>query len=583
MHILATEIFNILSIGHIKFKFSKTGLLLFDGWNEDDNTANGAGKSAIFNAIAFAIYGKIPRKITMSEILRRGTKRGFSKVFLKKNDDEWSVERHRPNKVTYIKNGDVQNITQEAFEKEIGLTYSQFLITMYAAQVEGCKLISINDTGKKDFFLQLMNLERFASSKKDVDADIKEIEKAIEGFKTSIEKAESNIEIWSDQLIDREELTEQIDALDCTSLVNEQNELRKIPRPDLSRYRNLESKVLDKLEKLTKYQYEEQSLVRELKPLQRQLDDMACNLDFDVKCPHCEEGLYMKDGSPLSSHGVHIAQQDKAKKLTSRVTQIESRLVDLGSVDEEKEKILSVHKQLKDKMIADSQTHEKASKRYSDLGRVIAERSARLQSLTDKANQAERASSKIGDLHNSIAEDSQKLSDKSKEAELLKTVSSILSSTGAPAYIMDSVVDVFNDKMADYVNMIWPNATYRIQTFKETKNGEIRAKFSEQLVIGGQSTSVGALSGGEYRCMSLAMDFAVIDVLESMFNTSVNPIILDEPFEGLDASNRERVVELLEKVASSRQIVVIDHASEAKAMFSNVAKVIKRNGVSMLT
>ena len=136
--------------------------------------------------------------------------------------------------------------------------------------------------------------------------------------------------------------------------------------------------------------------------------------------------------------------------------------------------------------------------------------------------------------------------------------------------------------MAKYVDMIWPNATYTLQTFKETKSGDMRAKFSENLNIGGTSVSVGSLSGGEYRCMSLAMDFAVINVLETMFSKKVNPVILDEPFNDLDASNRERVVDLLEKIATNRNIVVVDHASEAKSMFSDVTKIVKRNGVSSL-
>ena len=73
-----------------------------------------------------------------------------------------------------------------------------------------------------------------------------------------------------------------------------------------------------------------------------------------------------------------------------------------------------------------------------------------------------------------------------------------------------------------------------------------------------------------------------INVLETMFSKKVNPVILDEPFNDLDASNRERVVDLLEKIATNRNIVVVDHASEAKSMFSDVTKIVKRNGVSSL-
>jgi len=71
MQIKYIEIENILSIGHVKLEFGNTGLILLDGWNHDDDSANGAGKTAIPNALAFGIYDNMPRKISKSEIFRR--------------------------------------------------------------------------------------------------------------------------------------------------------------------------------------------------------------------------------------------------------------------------------------------------------------------------------------------------------------------------------------------------------------------------------------------------------------------------------------------------------------------------------
>jgi DNA repair exonuclease SbcCD ATPase subunit len=127
-----------------------------------------------------------------------------------------------------------------------------------------------------------------------------------------------------------------------------------------------------------------------------------------------------------------------------------------------------------------------------------------------------------------------------------------------------------------------PNASYSLQSYKENKSGDIKAKFSDKLTIQGVERSIGSLSGGELRCLSLAVDFAVIDVVESTFGISINPIILDEPFEGLDSLNRERVIEILETLSAERQIWIVDHASEAKSMFSTVVKVEKKDGVSLI-
>ena len=97
MKIKFLEVENILSIGKIRIEFKNNGLVLLDGWNHDDGSANGAGKTAVPNALSYALYDKIPRKISKTEIVRRGTKKGYSHVgieagsdFIEVNETEFS-------------------------------------------------------------------------------------------------------------------------------------------------------------------------------------------------------------------------------------------------------------------------------------------------------------------------------------------------------------------------------------------------------------------------------------------------------------------------------------------------------------
>jgi len=165
---------------------------------------------------------------------------------------------------------------------------------------------------------------------------------------------------------------------------------------------------------------------------------------------------------------------------------------------------------------------------------------------------------------------------------MLETIGLFFDPTGAPAYIMDGIVDSFNDSVTDYINYIWPNASYSLQTFKENKDKTISTKFSESLMINGKDTSIGSLSGGELRALSLAIDFAVVDILKNKFSTDLNPIILDEPFNGLDTAGKEMVIELLEKLAVDKEIWIVDHSSESKSMFDRTVRVEKRNGISSI-
>ena len=573
MRVTRVDISNILSISNMTFSFGDSGLVLVDGWNADDNTANGAGKTAIFNALSFGLYDKVPRKISKTEILRRGTKRGFSTVHVDSGEDKWVVERHRPNKVLFTKNGVEQDITQAEFEKEIGLSYTQFLIVMYAAQSEG----------KKDFFLQLMNLERFAVSKKEVDVNIKEQEKKAADLDKVIDVAKSKKEVYQEQMYDVEDLRGKIYQLDYSDLQQKMDELSKVRYPDLSKYKDLDSKAAERLEKLNKHKHEEIQLAQELKMLNHSMSEHMNTpiADSHIMCPHCENTVVLGSRA-LTVDQARNKHDSRTLMIRNQISSVENRLVDLGPVDDDINKVRQLRNKLKQKMEEESAHAFNAGEELTALNCQMQTRIRQIRELESKIEASDAAASKILELDKIIDSSTVKLDEVNGELELLQTVAAILSPTGAPAYIMDSVVDVFNDKIADYVSMIWPNASYSIQTFKENKDKSVKAKFSEQLIIGGQSTSTGSLSGGEFKCMSLAMDFAVIDVLESMFSMNVNPIILDEPFEGLDASNRERVVHLLERIAENRQIVVVDHASEAKAMFSDTVKIVKRNGVSSM-
>src|ERR1035437_2640302 len=101
MKILSVKINNVLSIEDAYVEFDDSGLMLVQGWNHDVGRANGAGKTAIFNAITYALFDKLPRKITATEILRRGCKSGYVEVRVLCAGDEYLVRRSRPKGVNF--------------------------------------------------------------------------------------------------------------------------------------------------------------------------------------------------------------------------------------------------------------------------------------------------------------------------------------------------------------------------------------------------------------------------------------------------------------------------------------------------
>lgn len=566
MKIKYVEISNILSIKEIRLDFQQSGLVLLDGYNHDDDTANGAGKTAIFNSLCFGLFAKLPRKISASEILREGTKSGYVKVGIDTDSGFIEVQRTRPNNLKFWIDSVEKNMTQEEFEGHIKMNYSQFLISMYSAQTEGSKLISLNDTGKKDFFLQLMNLDSFDDCKKEIDSTIKDLYGKKVKIETSITELKARINSYAESLVDETEILEDIRAIDIVSLRASIEKYSNLIKPDIDKFDTLEEKLANEYRAVQSREDNNSYLIKEIERINTKIHRLSQK--DKISCPHCSSDF--------------IPGQDiEMKELIDLRKTALSELIE-EDFSERKKELKTLIIKCRNKIAKQLEQYNEAQEQKAILSGQLAAEQLTLRGLNSMLDSNKVLNQRIEDNLGKLSKFTDMLNSIEEEIVLNETVSTIFSPTGAPAYVLDSAIDVFNERVAHYTSMIWNNASYVLLSFRENKSGELKAKFSEKLIISGKEKSLGALSGGEHRCLSLAVDFAVIDVLETMFGISMNPIMLDEPFNDLDASNRERVLDLLEKISVNRQIWVIDHASESKSMFSNVVKVEKRSGISSI-
>jgi DNA repair exonuclease SbcCD ATPase subunit len=568
MKIKNLKIHNILSIEDAEIEFGNSGLVLIEGFDYDTNRANGAGKSAIFNALSFAIYDEVPKRITKSEILRRGTSRGYSEVTLDVMGREIKIKRERPVSCAYYIEGNQVDMTQEAFIKMIGLNYDQFLTTMYNSQDSGNRFVFLNDRGKKEFLLNIMNLGDFNNLKKNVTDSISKlnIEEGIN--RTKIEGFKSSVNIYKQQLVDPKSIQTTIDqlAFDVNFYLTKIKELEQITEPDISKYSDLEKNIQSKLFNIQLLRQQCQTKRNELKQLQ--------NLTHDTECPDCDAHLNIINGKAVKA-GDQRAIDDQILVVSAFINELETGILKENEIKQLSDKV-------KLKKAEDYKEYNTAQNAISEYKNSISYKQREINTLSMQVEQQNTTKNNIRDIIVKTTLLNDRLKQILNDKEMLETIGLFFDPTGAPAYIMDGIVDSFNDSVTDYINHIWPNASYSLQTFKENKDKTISTKFSESLMINGKDTSIGSLSGGELRALSLAIDFAVVDILKNKFSTDLNPIILDEPFNGLDTAGKEMVIELLEKLAIDKEIWIVDHSSESKSMFDRTVRVEKRNGISSI-
>lgn len=122
-----------------------------------------------------------------------------------------------------------------------------------------------------------------------------------------------------------------------------------------------------------------------------------------------------------------------------------------------------------------------------------------------------------------------------------------------------------------------PNVAHVTLKFKNettTQKGSTKKVITPVLNIAGVERALGsALSGGMRTAVDLAVDLATRRVVSRRSGHNPAWLILDECMEGLSSIEKECVMHILKQFATDTLILVVDHASEFKELFTKIVEV----------
>lgn len=125
------------------------------------------------------------------------------------------------------------------------------------------------------------------------------------------------------------------------------------------------------------------------------------------------------------------------------------------------------------------------------------------------------------------------------------------------------------------------NATLYFENCKETKTGKIKDEINCIINLDGENNiNIKTLSGGERTAVDLAVDLAVIEVLESQAGKGADWIVLDEPFTGLDSVGCEAAIDIIKQIGLKKRIIIVDHNPEVKEVIEESIMVHRRGSES---
>jgi len=570
---------NFLSIGNqtqgIDLTASNMTLVLgenLDMGGDDNGSRNGVGKTALLNAISYALYGTALTNIKKDNLINKiNNKNMLVTLSFEKDGTEYRIERGRkPTIFKFYVNDIVQDSTevddaqgdmretQKELHALLGMSHDMFKhIVALNTYTEPFLALRAND--QREIIEQLLGITLLSEKAEKLKEQIRQ-------SKDSISQATANIEATKKA---NEKIQQSINTLTLRQTAwNSQNELdvEKIARAivelesvnielEISNHSQLKE-YLEQRAKIASLNKEkatlESAIAQALKTCDKYTKEVAAL--GNKKCHACDQELHdHKHEELLALANQHLAEsQQYHDKVEVNYTKICDELTGFT--------VINVRPDTYYDTVEQALTHQ------NNLQTLETQ-------LLIKAAETDPYQEQIDELNNTAMQEitwdeiNSLTTVKDHQEFLLKLL------TNKDSFIRKKIIDqnlaYLNNRLTYYLDKMGLPHTV---VFQNDLNVEIT-----QL---GQDLDFDNLSRGERNRLILGLSWAFRDVWESLYQP-INLLFVDELIDnGLDASGIENALAVLKKMARERNknIFLISHKDELVGRVSNVLKVIKENG-----
>ena len=630
------KISNFGSIGEMALPLEGQGLALLLGRNEDAPLAdsNGAGKSLPLDAFTWCLWGNTIRGVSSDEVIHNKEKKNcIVDLNFSDGDKEYRVVRyrnntldksHKPNDLLLFVDGEEASgnsmaATQDMLTDILGLDFTTFCAMMPGA---GINVASMTDAEVKSLLEKLLRTQVLSKASdearkrlrvlsdgqltkntqlKDLDVSI---ESAVQRVGDLRARQETFVADRDEKKADIEKLLEEHNSRRATLIQSLQRE-QQIDE-NLAKYLQDEGKARDALAKA-----KELSLQADLQ-FRKRLEDWnkentVCEtkiesleeqkngiMDLEGACPTCTQEV-SKDNKESIVKGL----LDKLQQLADTKDDLKNKRTQLNQEwEESKANRTAILDQLTEKLnkagelVSLSRTKKAEMRELSLKLETVESRieplEAQLKELeADENPYAELLESATAELANKEKEREvlkEELEDISEEVGIMKFWVDSFSPQGLRSFMLENVTPILNSYAKTYSDLITDGEMeITFSTKDELKSGKKKEKFNIKVSQKHGGDSYASNSSGERARANLIIALALGE-LAAMRADKVIPFrFLDEPFESIDETGVEAIVNLLNQMRDKYNTVyVITHQDYLKQLFSNKMTIVKSNGYSTL-
>tara|TARA_R110002051_G_scaffold1143_9_gene5855 strand:+ start:20341 stop:21924 length:1584 start_codon:yes stop_codon:yes gene_type:complete len=525
MKISKIKIKNFYSFKEATLDFSNySGLTLIKGKNKDTGGSNGSGKSALVEALFFALTGKTIRKSTEDSLVNNQAKRKCEVELhlTHENKDVLIIRSKKPTKLAFSvgddnRTQDTVAATQAAIDSFLNINHKVLLASMFFGQSNDVNFLECSADDKRTIIRNFLNLDdifymrdkirthksTFLQSMKEKDAIILENQKTI----SKLDK----------------KITEITQGKKAFSSYNE-----RILKLSLD-------EILDKEEKDLELEKEISSKKKEIVLLEEEIKKKSKLPSDTWLCDKCGNTI----PAVIYDENTVVFEIMYARGLVSDyrlvVKTLENSRWSLPITSREFVKVL----------------------KYKELCR-------------DETNYEGMKK----ELLESIAKAEEEKGYNKTWYEVMRFWEKAFSEQGVIKYIIKNILEYFNERCNYYLSYL-TNSNYFVEFDQE---------LNEKIETADQLIQYISLSGGEKRKINLAIMLGLKDLLLLTDKSHVDLLFFDEVAENIDEEGVLGLHQLLQEIKKNKTIFVITHNKYLKTLLDSSPRlsIIKKKGISQL-
>ena len=562
---------------------------------------NGHGKSSIALILEEVLFNKNSKGIKKGDILNRYVKDKQYQIELVFDKDgcEYKIETKRgtQQQVKLYRgdqdiSGHTATTTYKLIEQLIGIDHKTFSQIVYQSHAGSLEFLTSADTARKKFLIELLNLgkytqagEVFKAAAAEVGKDLAQAQAKLDTIQQWIDKySKTNLQPKGYSLVPTldDSLVAELSRL-STTIQDIEKTNKKITKNNL--YKQLLGEITllpmrDKpiedigLSVTKKAEYDK--TIQDATMFKKKMEALHGN------CPTCLQLIDEAKTAALIHEQDALIVHAKTESVyeSAKIAVYNSKLAAWKTAIHNQEQWEKYH-QLIDTELPDSLLDEAIlqkqlkglQQQIESIKQDIAKAEKHNHEVTAHNNRLELIKSQIVEMQQELGEWDAKAKQLTAKLNTINTLVKTFSTTGLVAYKIENLVKDLEGISNEYLGEL---SGGRFQIGFQISGSD---KLNVVITDNGIDIDILALSGGERARVNVATLLAIRRLMQSLSQSRINLLILDETIEALDVDGKEKLIEVLLK-EESLNTVLVSHGFSHPLL--EKVHVVKRNNISKI-